>query len=147
MDKGSTDIRVVYPSPTVAINFPAAILKAPWVTSDQLSMAGSFRDYLLTRDVQLKAIDSGFRPALDDTRSAVDNALSSGPRANASSRAIPPSVDRPVGTKVIDDLLFQWDRIYGNGKAPGNPPGTSACPRSGRAAGKFTEGETDTRQL
>lgn len=118
VDKGQTDIAVVYPDPTVEVDFPAAVIQAPWVTADRARMAGKFVDYLLTRDVQKRAIDSGFRPALSDMRSDVDNALSSGARASAGFQLDPPTVVRPVGTRVIDDLLYQWYKIYGSGGPP-----------------------------
>ena len=119
VDKGQTDIQVVYPDPTVQVNFPAAILKAPWVTDAQTQTATKFVDYLLTRDVQQRAVSFGFRPALADMRSAVDDSFSNGPHGKAGFQLDPPTVVRPVSTRVIDDLLYQWYKIYG---AAGTPP-------------------------
>ena len=115
VDKGTANIQVVYPDPTVEVDFPAATLKAPWVTSDETALAGKFVDFLLTRDVQQQAVTAGFRPGLSDMRSAVDDAFSQGPRAKAGLQSDPATVVRPVSTRDIDGLLYQWYKIYGNG--------------------------------
>jgi ABC-type sulfate transport system substrate-binding protein len=117
VDGGSTDIRILYPSPTVPIDLPAAIIKADWVDDGETQLAKQFVDYLLTRDVQKKAIEQGFRPALTDMRADVDNAFSSGARGDAGFVLDPPTVTRPVSTRVIDDILYQWYKIYGGGGA------------------------------
>jgi Ca-activated chloride channel family protein len=54
----------IYPSEgTFWSNHPYAILNAPWVTDEQRVAAEMFRDYLLERPQQLKAMEYGFRPA------------------------------------------------------------------------------------
>ena len=111
---GHKDIRIVYPSPTVAINFPAAVIKASWVDAGETQLANEFIDYLLTSDVQKQALQYGFRPALTDMRSDVDNAFSSGDRGAAGFTLDPTTVDRPVSTRIVDDLLFQWYKTYGS---------------------------------
>jgi len=113
INKGQTDIKVVYPDPTAEIDFPGAVLNSAWVTSDEKTMADSFLDYLLTRDVQTQALKMGFRPAIADMRSDTDDELSTGALGSAGLSLDPPTVVRPVGTKLIDDLLFQWYKIYG----------------------------------
>src|SRR5206468_4955187 len=62
-DKGVTNIRVIYPEPTVAASYPAAILKG-WATPEQVGGARTFVEYLLTPDVQRRAMESGLRPVL-----------------------------------------------------------------------------------
>jgi ABC-type Fe3+ transport system substrate-binding protein len=120
LDKGQTDIKVIYPDPTVEIDFPAAILSTPWVTDSEKSMASSFIDYLLSSDVQKSALKLGFRPALTDMRSDVDDEMSSGAHGTAGLQLDPPTVVRPVGAKLIDDLLFQWYKIYGAANGDSN---------------------------
>ncbi|MEO7718035.1 MAG: substrate-binding domain-containing protein [Capsulimonas sp.] len=117
VDGGNTDIRILYPSPTVPIDLPAAIIKADWVDNGEAQLAKQFVDFLLTRDIQKKAIAQGFRPALPDMRADVDNAFSSGARGDAGFVLDPPTVTRPVSTRVIDDILYQWYKIYGGGGA------------------------------
>ncbi|MGO8671770.1 MAG: substrate-binding domain-containing protein [Capsulimonadaceae bacterium] len=117
VDQGHTDIKVIYPDPTVEIDFPAAILSTTYVTDSQRDMASSFIAYLLTPGVQKQALTDGFRPVLADMRTDVDDALSNGARGSAGFQLDPPTVIRPVGTKLIDDLLFQWYKIYGSESA------------------------------
>ncbi|MGO8673086.1 MAG: substrate-binding domain-containing protein [Capsulimonadaceae bacterium] len=115
IDKGTTDIEVVYPAPTMEIDFPAAIVNAPWVTSDESTLARSYVDFLLTRDNQAQAAQLGFRPALDDLHSAVDDAFSTGARADAGLNTDPPTIVHPVDTTRVDDLLYQWYKLFGHG--------------------------------
>jgi len=115
IDRGETNLRVVYPEPTVATDYPAAILRAPWVTSDQAEGARAFVDYLLTPEVQKRALETGFRPVLEELRGAVDTALARGRRAGAGFRLDARTVMRPVSTRLIDGLLYQWHKTYGQG--------------------------------
>jgi hypothetical protein len=117
IDKGATNLRVIYPDKTLATNYPAAILKADWVTSSQSEGARAFIDFLRTSDIQKRALDLGLRPAIDELRGAVDNALGTGSRATAGFKLdVPIEPERPVSTKVIDGLIYVWDRSFGTGK-------------------------------
>src|SRR5258708_29583711 len=111
-DKGLTNIRVIYPEPTVPASYPAAILKG-WATPQQSEGARAFVDFLLTPDVQRRAMDSGLRPVLSEARGSTDMALVKGNREQVGFKLDPQMEDRPVGTKTIDDLIYQWHRIYG----------------------------------
>jgi hypothetical protein len=114
IDKGATNLRVIYPQKTVATNYPAAILKADWVTAEQTEGARAFIDYLRDRDVQKRALDLGLRPAIDDLRGAVDNALVTGARANAGFKLdVDTEPERAVSTKTIDGLIYVWNRSFG----------------------------------
>jgi Ca-activated chloride channel family protein len=54
----------IYPKEgTFWSNHPYAILNAPWVTEEQTEAAEIFRDFLLDRPQQLRALEYGFRPA------------------------------------------------------------------------------------
>jgi hypothetical protein len=46
-------------------------------------------------------------------RSDTDDLLSNGALGSAGFTLDPPTVVRPVSAKLIDDLLFQWYKIYG----------------------------------
>lgn len=48
---------------TFVHDHPFAVPNAPWVTDEQRAAAKVFTDYNLTKDVQLKVLESGFRPA------------------------------------------------------------------------------------
>lgn len=117
IDKGATNLRVVYPQKTVATNYPAAILRADWVSADQAEGARAFIDYLRTTDVQKRALDLGLRPAIEDLRSAVDNALVTGGRANAGFRLdVDTEPDRALSTRTIDGLIYVWNRAFGKSR-------------------------------
>ena len=45
---------------------PFAVPNAAWITDEQRAAAGVFTDYVLTKDVQQKVMENGFRPASQD---------------------------------------------------------------------------------
>jgi len=59
------DLVAIYPKEgTFWIDNPLVILKAPWVTDEHRQAATVFRDYLLSKPVQTRAMaEHGFRPA------------------------------------------------------------------------------------
>lgn len=117
IDKGETRLRVVYPEKTIATNYPAALLQAPWVTDERKEGAKAFIEFLRTRNVQQRALDLGFRPVIEDLRGATDNALSSGNRAKAGFRLdVATEPERPVSTKVVDGLIYVWNKNFGKNK-------------------------------
>lgn len=115
LDRGETSVRVIYPEPTVNVEFPAAILQGDWVTSRQTEGANALVDYLLQPKVQRRAMEqSGLRPVLPELRGEVDNALSSGSRADKGLALDVQTVVRPVSTRIVDELLYQWHKSYGD---------------------------------
>lgn len=108
INDGATDIRVVYPSPTMEANFPAATLKGDWITPQRADVARQFVDYLLTTDVQKAALDYGFRPA-QELRTDVDTAFSAPKLKEIGLRADPYTTTSHYDTKVLEDLIFQWN--------------------------------------
>lgn len=113
LDGGAEHLRVVYPTPTVATDYPAATLRADWVSPGQTEGARRFVDFLLTEPVQKRALDYGFRPVLPNLRGAVDTALSKGRRGQAGFLLDPLTVLRPVSTRDVDRLLYTWYKLYG----------------------------------
>jgi hypothetical protein len=114
VDKGETQLRVVYPDKTVSTNYPAAILTAEWVTPEKSQGAKAFVEYMRTPTVQKRALQLGFRPAIDNLRREVDNALVTGNREQAGFKLdVPTEPERVVSTKIIDGLIYQWYRAYG----------------------------------
>jgi Ca-activated chloride channel homolog len=60
----STPVVAIYPHEgTFWSDHPYAILNAPWVTSEQRAGAQAFREFLLARPQQERALQFGFRPA------------------------------------------------------------------------------------
>ena len=64
----------VYPTEgTLYSDNPYVILNAPWVTPEQQKAAVSFRNYLLTPDIQKQFTDAGFRDAQGNPGSALED--------------------------------------------------------------------------
>lgn len=56
----------IYPSEGTLLNdHPYLILDAPWVSELDRQLANDFLDFLLLEETQIKAIEEGFRPAID----------------------------------------------------------------------------------
>jgi ABC-type Fe3+ transport system substrate-binding protein len=113
VDKGASNVRVVYPEPTLVQEYPAAILAAPWVTPEKAEVAREYVRYLLRPEVQKRAVEYGLRPALLELRGAVDTAFASGNRAQAGFKLDTQTVIRPVSTVIMDGVLYQWYKRYG----------------------------------
>jgi ABC-type Fe3+ transport system substrate-binding protein len=62
------NLAVYYPRPTLWSNHPFVVLKGDWVTAPERTAARELRDYLLSADVQTKALALGFRPANPDVK-------------------------------------------------------------------------------
>lgn len=57
------NLAVFYPKPTLWSNHPFAVLKADWVSDEQRAAARDLRAFLLSPEVQARALEFGFRPA------------------------------------------------------------------------------------
>ena len=92
---------------TIIAGHPFAVLDgAAWVTDEQVSAAGIFRDYLLSKEQQTKLLELGLRPA--DTSvpltSPIDPALGANPTANLVAVQMP-------DTLVIDRIGEVWHQV------------------------------------
>lgn len=56
-------LKVIYPNPTIWSNRPFIILARQATDSKKLAALKSFRDFLLSEDIQKKAMQEGYRPA------------------------------------------------------------------------------------
>lgn len=59
---------VYYPKPTLWSNHPFVLLKGDWASPAQRTAARELRDFLLTPEIQGKALELGFRPANPDVK-------------------------------------------------------------------------------
>ncbi len=57
------NLRVVYPTPTIWSNRPFIVLKGKNATNEKIEACKKFKEYLLSTEVQQKAMQEGFRPA------------------------------------------------------------------------------------
>jgi hypothetical protein len=113
LKKGAKDLHVIYPEPTVFIEYPMVTLSAPWVTPGQEAVGKNLTEYLRSPDIQRQAIGEGFRPVVENLRASLDDFISKQPFGTAGFKLDPlPRVDRPVQSSDIDDLLFQWDKFF-----------------------------------
>lgn len=93
----------VYPSEgTLYSDNPYVILNGPWVSAEQQKAAASFRDYLLTGDVQRGFTDAGFR----DSQGNPGTALADGAFAKT---VTVPALNSPSG-----DTLAQVRGVWHN---------------------------------
>jgi len=56
-------LRIIYPNPTIWSNRPFVILNGPKATKEKLEACKKFKEYLLSANVQQKAMQEGYRPA------------------------------------------------------------------------------------
>lgn len=106
----ASDIKVIYPEPTVDVRFPIALLKESWVTSEKTQRAKDFVDYLKTNDVQKSSIQYGFRPAETMDREVSDSFSAKSGSGLSNS---PATIDPHFENGVYADLIFQWHQMFG----------------------------------
>lgn len=111
LKSGNSNIAVVYPDPTIDVNFPAAVLAESWVTPSRKETSSRFVDYLLTRDVQMDAIQYGFRPV--SIRRESDEALQQPELSSAGIKSDPNTRNLNLTVATLDDLVFQWTKQIG----------------------------------
>lgn len=104
-------LRVYYPPATIFSDHPYAILDDPLTSRQEREAAARFRDFLLQRQQQERALALGFRPI--DPTIVTTSSDPSNPfvryRNYGLSLDIAAQVDTPDG-KVIEALLNVWDR-------------------------------------
>jgi Ca-activated chloride channel family protein len=122
------DLVAIYPKEgTFWIDNPLVILKAPWVTDEHRQAAVVFRDYLLSKPVQTRAMtEYGFRPAdpsIAITAPIVPE-LGVDPKqpqtllSTPTSEVIHHALEMWKQTKKTVDILFVFDR---SGSMKGEP--------------------------
>ncbi len=108
------NLRIYYPQNTVWSDHPVAVFNAPWVSDAQREAGLRFVDFLLTPDVQRRALRYGFRPA-DPSIPIVGNDADN-PFAAAKGYGVeiglPTAVEAPPGP-VIRNLIEMWSRQVG----------------------------------
>jgi Ca-activated chloride channel family protein len=122
------DLVAIYPKEgTFWIDNPLVILKAPWVTDEHRQAAAVFRDYLLSKPVQTRAMtEHGFRPADPSIAIAapivpehgVDPKQPKTLLSTPTSEVIHHALEMWKQTKKTVDILFVFDR---SGSMKGEP--------------------------
>lgn len=92
----------IYPEEgTFNSDHPYAILQADWVTAEKNAAAELFRDYLLSEEIQAKALGYGFRPAQGSIGAPLDAAHGVDPSQPANVLQVP-------NGEVIQNILANW---------------------------------------
>jgi ABC-type Fe3+ transport system substrate-binding protein len=106
------NLAIYYPTPTLWSNNPFVALEAEWVTPEQKSAARELRAFLLSPEVQARALEFGFRPANPDVKVVTNDP------ANPWNRLKPygvrldvPAVAEPPSGEVTRLLLETWRRV------------------------------------
>jgi len=106
------NLSVYYPKPTLWSNHPFVVLKGSWVTPDQRAAARDLREFLLSPEVQTRALAFGFRPANPDVKvlgTDPDNPWNRLKQYGV--RLDVPAVAEPPSGEVTRLLLETWRRV------------------------------------
>ena len=113
INQGKTQIKppeklvALYPKEgTFVHDHPFAIPNAPWVTDEQRRAAEVFTQYFLTKEVQQKVMEAGFRPANKDVPLAYPISLETGVDPNQPKTLLP--VPDPA---VIAAVQQSWQLV------------------------------------
>jgi ABC-type Fe3+ transport system substrate-binding protein len=105
-------LRVYYPSTTLWSDHPIALLGADWVSPAQRDAARALIAHLRSRDVQVRALASGFRPAepsvplrTNDPQNPFVRLAPYGLKVE-----LPEAAQTPDGA-VLRNLLMMWTRV------------------------------------
>ncbi|NJL33131.1 MAG: ABC transporter substrate-binding protein, partial [Chloroflexaceae bacterium] len=104
------DISVYYPPANVLSDHPYAILNAEWVTPEEREAAALFRDFLLSEEVQTRAlVEYGFRPGNPNVSFDVAGSPFERFESYGVQRDIAQSVQTPPAD-VLNELITLWSR-------------------------------------
>jgi ABC-type Fe3+ transport system substrate-binding protein len=106
------NLAVFYPKPTLWSNHPFAVLKADWVTPEQRAAALELRAFLLSAEVQTRALEFGFRPANPEVKLVTTDPQSPWNRLKPFGvRLDVPAVAESPSGEVTRLLLETWRRV------------------------------------
>lgn len=102
-------LRILYPPTTILSDHPLAIVGAPGISAEQQRAAATFRDFLLSSEMQQLARQSGFRPV--DPNMRIDERVANNPFTEFGTIGgrldLPPQIPPPP-VETIDALLGVW---------------------------------------
>lgn len=111
-NKWNNTLIAVYPSfGTLLSDHPYVILNASWVTWYQRFAAEKLLEFLLRKDIQLKAEKHGFRPANPDVQ--VDSSIFNEEHGVLYKLNIP--ILKPPKGKVLEVMLKMWEKVKNKG--------------------------------
>ncbi|MDR3635899.1 MAG: substrate-binding domain-containing protein [Isosphaeraceae bacterium] len=104
------ELQVVYPEPNLWNEHPYYILDVPWSTAPQHAAAGRFLTFLMSPEVQRRALDHGFRPG----NPSVPLRFAESPLVRHEAQGLRidmPRMAEPPAAEVVDDLLASFRRV------------------------------------
>jgi ABC-type Fe3+ transport system substrate-binding protein len=106
------NLSVYYLKPTLWSNHPFAVLKGDWVSKEQRDAARALRAFLLSPEVQVRALEFGFRPANPEVKVVTDDPANPWNRLKPFGvRVDVPAVADPPSGEVTRLLLETWRRV------------------------------------
>jgi ABC-type Fe3+ transport system substrate-binding protein len=103
---------VYYPTPTLWSNNPFVVFETDWVTAEQRAAAKELRAFLLSPEVQARALEFGFRPANPEVKVLTNDPANPWNRLRPFGvRADVPAVADPPSGEVTRLLLETWRRV------------------------------------
>jgi ABC-type Fe3+ transport system substrate-binding protein len=109
LESGAKDLKIVYPSPTVALTLPIAMVEASWVSENQATVGKEFMEYLLSESVQEQALQYGYRPASESLSAKVKETFGA---KSAMGVVVEPVLAEDVDTKTKEGLIFNWNEWF-----------------------------------
>lgn len=104
-----TLVRILYPTPTLAVQFPVMEIQAGWVSEQQGSDARAVIQYLTSEPIQKKAVSLGFRPGSSGLKA---DALETEANNKIGFRMDVVLEARATPTDVIDSLIYLWGQSF-----------------------------------
>jgi ABC-type Fe3+ transport system substrate-binding protein len=106
------NLAVYYPKPTLWSNHPFVLLKGDWVSPEQAAAALELRAFLLTPEVQARALEFGFRPANPEVKVVTEDPQNPWNRLKPFGvRLEVPAVVEPPAGEVTRLLVETWRRV------------------------------------
>ncbi|MGE9267516.1 MAG: substrate-binding domain-containing protein [Verrucomicrobiales bacterium] len=106
----SGELTIVYPEKNMWNANPYYILDAPWSSSAQRQAAETFRDFLLSENIQAHAVTEGFRPANVQVPYNTPDSPFTRYQAAGIKNDIP-TVCEPPSADVLHNLILGWERL------------------------------------
>jgi ABC-type sulfate transport system substrate-binding protein len=103
-------LQVIYPKNNMWNDNPYCILNTPWTTAEHQHAAETFLKFLMSKPIQERALDHGFRPGNPDV--PVKGEQSPFVRFAESGLQVEiPQVCEVPSSEVIQNLLQSWIRL------------------------------------
>ena len=111
-DPTKSGYRIVYPSPTMLANVPVGVVEATWVDDTDSKRAAEFVNYLLTDDVQKKAMEAGYRPVGEGVQTDMETFFGMDERKAVGMLTKPDTEGSETDSATKSGLIYKWSQIF-----------------------------------